>query len=780
MAYICGLVANVADHVTSIGEQMTSRPRIRMRLRTLVACTAATSLALTVWASPASADTVVLSDNGNEWDVQDSTGDDDGGINDGSDDAFDDWGMIRVVVADDGGVLVDSQMELEGFGLTYDATTRTFNTTTPIVIDDGANDLLEVSRTLWIPEGTDYVRYVDDFTNLTGETLTVTTFWGGDLGSDSSTEVASTSTGDKDLTAADTWAVTREGDADVTTDEPAGDPPVGYALGSIGNGTQDDPVIFYSDPVAPWPNEGEDGLGHSYTVEVEAGETFSLAYFLYRGLEEDTTTEGDEVALAEQTVALLRDAPNFSGLTTEQVARIANWDAPTFTATPDAGPAGSSIEVAGTLCGSTDEGDYDVVVTVSPTGGGDPVTTATFASSATGAWSGTVVIPEDTRAGTYTVSAVCRLDDAPRFPYASDSFEVQPGILAGGALTISPTSGPSGTVITVTGTACEADTVDLGLGASTGESGGVVAETNDVPVNDDGSFSGTLTVPAGSDPDATYSVGATCGTDNYALQAFDVTPSAGMTGANGYRMVAADGGIFTFGDRMFHGSTGSLVLNKPIVGGATDISDYDGYWIVASDGGVFTFNAEFHGSLGGQALPAPAVEIEPTPTGKGYWIVLANGKVYTFGDANFFGDISGTPLNKPVIGMSVTPSGQGYWLVAEDGGIFNYGDAEFFGSMGDQKLNAPVIDLAPAVDNNGYYLLGRDGGVFTFGSAEFKGSTGSMTLNAPVVAMLVIPTGAGYWLAASDGGIFTFGAGAEFLGSMGGTKLNSPVLDLIN
>ena len=32
-------------------------------------------------------------------------------------------------------------------------------------------------------------------------------------------------------------------------------------------------------------------------------------------------------------------------------------------------------------------------------------------------------------------------------------------------------------------------------------------------------------------------------------------------------------------------------LNKPIVGGATDTSDYDGYWIVASDGGVFTFNA---------------------------------------------------------------------------------------------------------------------------------------------------------------------------------------------
>ena len=350
------------------------------------------------------------------------------------------------------------------------------------------------------------------------------------------------------------------------------------------------------------------------------------------------------------------------------------------------------------------------------------------------------------------------------------------GIGEGAKFAATPTSGDPGTVITVTGTECEADTVDILLGASNGESGGIVAETDDVAVKDDGSFSGTITVPAGSDPSFNYQVGAGCGSDSYPGVAFDVT---GMSGENGYRMVAADGGIFTFGDRTFHGSTGNLVLNKPIVGGATDVSDYDGYWIVASDGGVFTFNAEFHGSLAGQTLPAPAVEIEPTPTGKGYWIVLANGKVYTFGDANFFGAISSTTLNKPVIGMSVTPTGKGYWLVAQDGGIFNYGDAGFFGSMGDKVLNAPVIDLAPAVDNNGYYLLGRDGGVFTFGSADFKGSTGSLKLNAPVVAMLVAPNGAGYWLAASDGGVFTFGA-VEFLGSMGGTKLNSPVLDLVN
>lgn len=265
--------------------------------------------------------------------------------------------------------------------------------------------------------------------------------------------------------------------------------------------------------------------------------------------------------------------------------------------------------------------------------------------------------------------------------------------------------------------------------------------------------------------------------DVYDLETAQPRPT--RTGGNGYRMVAGDGGIFTFGARDFAGSTGDIKLNSPIVGGATDISDYDGYWIVAADGGVFNFGAEFYGSLGNEKLSSTAAEIEPTPSGKGYWIVLADGKVYTFGDANFFGDMNGKKLNKPIIGMAVTPTGDGYWLVSADGGIFNFGDARFFGSMGDKVLNKPVIDMAPAVDNKGYYLLGADGGVFTFGSADFKGSTGDLTLNQPVVAMLVAPTGAGYWLAASDGGLFTFGA-VDYLGSMGDTKLTSPVLDLIN
>jgi hypothetical protein len=34
----------------------------------------------------------------------------------------------------------------------------------------------------------------------------------------------------------------------------------------------------------------------------------------------------------------------------------------------------------------------------------------------------------------------------------------------------------------------------------------------------------------------------------------------------GYWLVASDGGIFSYGDAGFHGSAGSLTLNKPVVG----------------------------------------------------------------------------------------------------------------------------------------------------------------------------------------------------------------------
>ena len=52
----------------------------------------------------------------------------------------------------------------------------------------------------------------------------------------------------------------------------------------------------------------------------------------------------------------------------------------------------------------------------------------------------------------------------------------------------------------------------------------------------------------------------------------------------GYRFVASDGGVFTYGNQPFCGSTGSIFLNQPVVGIA-NTADAGGYWTVARDGG---------------------------------------------------------------------------------------------------------------------------------------------------------------------------------------------------
>jgi L,D-peptidoglycan transpeptidase YkuD (ErfK/YbiS/YcfS/YnhG family) len=231
----------------------------------------------------------------------------------------------------------------------------------------------------------------------------------------------------------------------------------------------------------------------------------------------------------------------------------------------------------------------------------------------------------------------------------------------------------------------------------------------------------------------------------------------------GYWIVAANGGVFTFGDAHFYGSMGGQSLNAPMVGMAAT-PDGGGYWLVASDGGIFAFgDAGSFGSMGGHTLNAPIVGMAATADGRGYWLVASDGGIFNFGDAHYDGSMGGHPLDAPVVGMAATANGGGYWLVASDGGIFTFGNATFEGSEGGKPLNRPIVGMARASSGNGYWLVASDGGIFTFGGAPFYGSTGAIVLNQPIVGLGTAPSG-GYWLVASDGGVFSFGA-ADFHGS---------------
>ncbi len=225
---------------------------------------------------------------------------------------------------------------------------------------------------------------------------------------------------------------------------------------------------------------------------------------------------------------------------------------------------------------------------------------------------------------------------------------------------------------------------------------------------------------------------------------FPVVGMASTPNGGGYWLVASDGGVFTFGNAQFYGSTGGIALNKPIVGMASTPNG-GGYWLVASDGGVFTFgNARFYGSTGAIHLNEPVVGMASTSDGNGYWLVASDGGVFSFGDAKFHGSMGGDTLNKPVVGMAAT--GAGYWLVAADGGIFSFGDAPFLGSLGGHSLAAPIVGIAGAPGGSGYWLAGADGGVFTFGHTEFYGSLGGQKIPYPIAAIAIAPEVGGYWL----------------------------------
>jgi hypothetical protein len=151
--------------------------------------------------------------------------------------------------------------------------------------------------------------------------------------------------------------------------------------------------------------------------------------------------------------------------------------------------------------------------------------------------------------------------------------------------------------------------------------------------------------------------------------------------------------VFAFGTAVNRGQPPGG-LRAPITA-MEATGDGRGYWLVAADGGIFSFgNAPFLGSTGNLRLNRPIVDFAVTPLGDGYWLAGSDGGVFSFGKARFFGSTGNIGLTQPVVGMAATPTGRGYWLVAADGGIFCFGDAPFHGSLfADPRPHGPAVDI---------------------------------------------------------------------------------------
>src|SRR5437764_7608569 len=122
-----------------------------------------------------------------------------------------------------------------------------------------------------------------------------------------------------------------------------------------------------------------------------------------------------------------------------------------------------------------------------------------------------------------------------------------------------------------------------------------------------------------------------------------------------------------------------------------------GYWLVAADGGIFAFgDAAFAGSIGNLKLVRPIAGMAPTPGGRGYWLTASDGGLFAYGDARFFGTardkIAGPDAGRGIVSVVPTRSGAGYWQVTAGGKVYAFGDAAALGSPA--SVRATVVGMA--------------------------------------------------------------------------------------
>ena len=221
-----------------------------------------------------------------------------------------------------------------------------------------------------------------------------------------------------------------------------------------------------------------------------------------------------------------------------------------------------------------------------------------------------------------------------------------------------------------------------------------------------------------------------------------ITPTASQ---GGYWLVASDGGIFAFGNASYYGSIPGIGLapagsanpkrlNAPIVG-MVPSSDGGGYFMVAADGGVFTFgDAKFAGSCPGiGGCSGAAVDVMPDASGNGYWLVTTTGHVYAFGDAVNYG--APGPQSVPVTSAVRTTDGDGYWILFSNGTVNAYGDAANLGGpVGAAGGFNPATAIFTTSDGGGYWVASANGSVYNYGDAPNLGSMAGQHLNGSIIA----------------------------------------------
>src|SRR5262245_60733453 len=328
---------------------------MRSSLRLLFAIVCAGLLAV-----PARAVTPIPSADGQFWDVQDTSpwAQDSGGIaTGGRAHPFNGFGYLKLEVARASGPPAVSNLYLRGFGLAHDGAER-FDAITPLVSEG-----IVISRAIFAPKDTAYLRYFDSFFNSTDEPRTIRVAWGGATGvfdDGGRVVVAMTSRGDRRIDPADSFVTVMQ-NAKPAADPmsgPSGHGPSAHVLGTK-SGVLSGVGDMYADPFRdPYPGYDPAHIGYIYTLQLAPGQTAALVTFVVKGLSElydprggypiaardallsswsgrrysgadaKIPAAGSEIARVTSVARQLVKDPDLRGLTPRQRGQIANWMLP--------------------------------------------------------------------------------------------------------------------------------------------------------------------------------------------------------------------------------------------------------------------------------------------------------------------------------------------------------------------------------------------------------------------------------------------------------------------